>query len=396
MRIGICCFFLLLISQPILAQVDEPLVNDSLLAEKDILDVIFKKRRDSTEQVKLEEEKKVYFSLMPLSSGSGGPNIAISVVNASFRMGDKETTKFSNVTLYPSTNLSTYFHLKVIPNLWLADNNWNIPGKLEIAQEAQDNFGLGGDTSEDSLFVIHYSVSKAIVSFNKRLVNHVYLGAGYALDYYYHLREVSDEWRQTDFDRHGYGTDATSVSSGLSINMLIDSRVNPINPLEGFFTNLILRVNPIWMGSDELWYALYLDTRKYINLSKEKHRVLAFWGLYWATWGDVPYLNLPASGLDFLGSSGRGYSRARYRGQQMLYTEVEFRFDLTQNGLLGGVVFTNCQSIMEEDSREFKYLNPAIGTGLRLKFNKFSDSNLTFDIGYGDGFNWYLGLNEYF
>ncbi|WP_143519895.1 BamA/TamA family outer membrane protein [Reichenbachiella sp. 5M10] len=390
------CIVLVFAIQNVWAQQEEPVVSDSIQAQVDILDVVFKKRRDSVNQAKLQEEKKVYFSLMPLSSGSGGPNIAISVVNASFHLGNAEDTKFSNVTLYPSTNLRTYFHLKAIPNLWLASNNWNIPGKLEFTQDAQDNYGLGANTSEDSLFVIKYKLSRAHVSFNKRLVNHVYLGGGYALDYYYDIREESEADRQTDFDLYPYGTEGTSISSGLTVDMLIDSRVNPINPLEGVYVNLTLRVNPTWMGSDDLWYSMYLDTRKYINFSQEKHRVLAFWGLYWATYGEVPYLEMPASGMDFFGWTGRGYHRARFRGRQMVYTEAEFRFDFTPNGLFGGVVFANMQSELEEASQAFEYIKPAVGTGIRLKFNKFSDSNLTFDMGYGDGFNWYLGLNEVF
>ncbi|SHJ79292.1 Surface antigen [Reichenbachiella agariperforans] len=334
---------------------------------------------------------------MPLSSGSGGPNISISVVNASFHLGDPETTNFSNITLYPSTNFSSYFHIKVTSNLWLEGNIWNIPGKLELIQEAQDNYVLGGGTDEDSLFVIKYKLSRAYMSLGKRLVKYVYVGGGYALDYYYDIYEDSgDVVRQTDFGRYQYGTGSTSIASGLTFDVFVDSRINPINSFNGVFSKGTLRINPTWLGSDDLSYSVYMDTRRYINFSEEKHRVLALWGLYWASWGNVPYLDMPASGLDLYGWTGRGYPRARFRGRQLLYTEAEFRFDITKDGLLGGVVFTNCQSVMEQESRRFEYLNPAVGTGLRLKFNKFSDSNLTFDVAYGEGFNWYMGLNEVF
>jgi hypothetical protein len=81
----------------------------------------------------------------------------------------------------------------------------------------------------------------------------------------------------------------------------------------------------------------------------------------------------------------------------MLYAEAEYRFDLTHSGLWGGVVFVNGESFIEPDNHGFKYVKPAAGFGLRLKFNKFSDSNLTTDLAFGNGsFVWYVGLNEAF
>ena len=82
---------------------------------------------------------------------------------------------------------------------------------------------------------------------------------------------------------------------------------------------------------------------------------------------------------------------------QLLYGEAEYRFDLTKSGLWGGVVFVNGQSFIEPEINKFKYIKPAGGFGLRLKFNKYSDSNITSDIAFGKGsVVWYVGLNEAF
>ena len=42
--------------------------------------------------------------------------------------------------------------------------------------------------------------------------------------------------------------------------------------------------------------------------------------------------------------TGRGYVQGRWRGTQELYGELEWRFRITNNGLLGGVVFANAGS----------------------------------------------------
>ena len=128
-----------------------------------------------------------------------------------------------------------------------------------------------------------------------------------------------------------------------------------------------------------------------------RHKTLALRSLYWATWGDVPYLNLPSIGYDYTGWTGRGYHRGRYRGKQMLYGEAEYRFDLTRSGLWGGVIFASAQSFTEPETEKFRYVKPAAGFGGRLKFNKYSDSNITCDVAFGkNSFNWYVSLNEAF
>jgi hypothetical protein len=81
----------------------------------------------------------------------------------------------------------------------------------------------------------------------------------------------------------------------------------------------------------------------------------------------------------------------------MIYGEAEYRFDLTKSGLFGGVLFINAESFIDPDTNRFKYVLPAAGLGCRLKFNKYSDSNITGDIAFGkDSFNWYISLNEAF
>lgn len=111
----------------------------------------------------------------------------------------------------------------------------------------------------------------------------------------------------------------------------------------------------------------------------------------WAFWlysaltisGNSPYLDLPGTGTDTYNNLGRGYEQNRYTGKQLIYFETEYRFGITRDGLLGGVVFTNLQSVSEPAGRTFQYFLPGFGMGLRIKFNKFSGTNVCIDYGYG-------------
>ena len=111
---------------------------------------------------------------------------------------------------------------------------------------------------------------------------------------------------------------------------------------------------------------------------------LAFWTYDWFTLsGKPPYLNLPFTASDTYNNFGRGYIQGRFRGQNLLYCESEYRFGITKNGFFGGVVFLNAQSFSEPDTHRFKALLPGWGTGIRIKLNKFSRTNIAIDYGFG-------------
>jgi len=82
----------------------------------------------------------------------------------------------------------------------------------------------------------------------------------------------------------------------------------------------------------------------------------------------------------------------------MLDLEAEFRYGITNNGFLGGVIFANAESLSELSDNKFATIAPAIGAGLRIKFNKFSKTNVCIDYGIGvNGSHGFFGnLGEVF
>ena len=67
----------------------------------------------------------------------------------------------------------------------------------------------------------------------------------------------------------------------------------------------------------------------------------------------------------------------------MAYAEGEYRFEITNNGLVGGVVFANAESFTEISNNKFETVAPGWGFGVRLKLNKFSRTNVALDYGFG-------------
>lgn len=81
----------------------------------------------------------------------------------------------------------------------------------------------------------------------------------------------------------------------------------------------------------------------------------------------------------------------------MLFFESEYRFNITQNGFVGGVLFANTTSASEYDTQHFKQWQPALGTGVRLKFNKYTKVNVALDFGISKDYtSVYLNIGEAF
>jgi len=159
-----------------------------------------------------------------------------------------------------------------------------------------------------------------------------------------------------------------------------------------------LRVNPKFLGSQEYWYSLYFDARKYISFDPNSWNVLAFWSYLWTTMGsNAPYLDLPAITWDANQRSGRGFYPSRYTGRTLWDFETEYRRNITRDQLLGFVVFGNMNSVTEPGTSQFAYLHAAAGAGLRIKFNKHSGTNFCMDFAASKGYwSLYFALGEAF
>jgi hypothetical protein len=107
-----------------------------------------------------------------------------------------------------------------------------------------------------------------------------------------------------------------------------------------------------------------------------------------------------ALGDDQNARSGRGYTAGRYRGQDYIYGEVEYRFPFMRCAqTLGGVIFVNASTASSRDTgvKLFQYVRPAVGFGLRILVNKNIRMNLDIDFGFGfQSKGIYLGGTEVF
>jgi hypothetical protein len=399
-----CCWIVRLSAQnPTGTLVPPDKLVDDTTGQRDLIGVALKVTHIHIKKPPEIKGRRVYYSLVPLgTSVPGGGNALITATTAGFYLGDRTNTYLSTITFSPGTNFKGEFTLPLRPNIWSSNNAWNYGGDYRVTFYPQYIWGLGGNTPPSRKFLIRYTYVRVYQNALKRIGGRPFLfgGVGYNLDYHINIRPDNDTLNLGRFTGYSHGTNihANSLSSGITFNLLYDTRKNLFNPFPGWFYNVIFRVNPKFLGSDENWYSLYGDARKYISFSQKHQNVLAFWSYLWTTLGsNAPYLDLPAITWDAYQRSGRGFYPGRYSGKTLWDFEAEYRRSITSDELLGFVVFMNMNSVTEPGTHEFDYLHAAAGAGLRVKFNKNSGTNLCVDFAASKGY-WavYLNLGEAF
>jgi hypothetical protein len=329
--------------------------------------------------------------------------------NVAFFTGDPKSTPISSVVASLTFSSKQQTSLTGRFAVVTAGNQWRIDGDNRAQWTSQDTYGLGtsseiGDAvnAKYDFFRVHDIVRRAIWP-------NVFVGAGLLFDDHTNIRpgeDLSDaEWNDTAFvqysETHNLPLDR-QVSAGPTVALVVDTRDSSINPYGGaFFEASYSGLIKGFLDGSSGWQLLHLDGRTYVPLGADNRQRIAVWLFGDATFGGaVPYFDLPSTGMDVYGRSGRGYGEGRFRGERLLYGEVEYRSQLTSNGLLGWVAFLNATTIsnLQEGERLFHSAAPGAGAGLRALINKRSRTNLCFDVGFGkDGSHGvYLSVQEAF
>lgn len=351
----------------------------------------------------------------PSFGGVIGANVSIGK-----QFGDPANTNYSVYTLGLINSTKGIFTLQARHNVFRPENKFNFQGNWQFSLYGLIDYGLGtgrpnctsgfvvGDypvTAADSSYPIRYKYVRLLERAYHKIGKHTYAGAGVSFDIYNDIDDIALTSETStphlkyslahDFDTSHYS------ANGFMLAFQYNSREHPIRAYGGIYFETYVRFNQTWMGSTRNSIQWYYDFRKYWSLSKRNpDHVLALWT--WASYllsGELPYLELPYTGSDTYNRSGRGYTIGYFRGPSYAYFETEYRYPITRNKLLSGVVFLNLQTAGDAiDKNVYQDYNFGVGAGLRILFQKKSRSAICVDFSHGQcGSNGiFFGLNEVF
>jgi outer membrane protein assembly factor BamA len=419
---------LLIIHTPGYGQQNPQEIQDSLnfYNDVDIFQVLRKWTGKSPKLINVVPQKGVKnISLLPIVGYSPANGFVVGgAVSVTEYHGNPKTTNLSSALLNASFTTKKQILLNLRFDYFTKENKWYISGDNRLLFFAQPTYGLGinglqgqaytfglnGNTvvKTDSEQPMRFNYIRLYETFSRRVYKKWYAGVGLMFDIDFNIKDQS---LSLDSPVHltshyvyskAYGFDTAHYSAnGFSFQVIHDSRDNPVNAYSGTFLNLAFRVNPVALGSTQSSTMLYYEWRNYIGVSKRIPRnVIAFW--FWGvlvTSGKMPYLGLPAITWDTYNRSGRGYIQGRFRGNNMIYEEAEFRYRISRDGLFGGAVFANLTTASNPltGQKVFESVAPGYGFGLRIKMNKKDRTNIAIDYGMGDGFaGVYFNIREAF
>lgn len=377
---------------------------------KDIRDLLRKKGKPPKPQ------KQTSLLILPNISSNPTNGFLFGIGgNLAVYFGPRESTKISLAGFSAAVTSKKQFISFLKTNIYTKDNKLFLKGDLRYYHYSLPTYGLGTNSPPDSTdyqggWIWQGADTKDTEGGYPMLYDNIrfheiayikinsgfYAGIGYHLDYFWKItdsklkldtlpKQITPHFVYSKI--HGFNMN-NYILSGLSINFMYDTRDNLINPYKGYYADISYRIDQTWLGSDQNATSLWLEFRTYIALSHKLPRhLIAFWtfGNFQVT-GEKPYLTLMALGEDQRARSGRGYVGGRFRGEDYVYAEVEYRFPISQcSQIIGGVVFVNMNTASNHNANValFQYVMPAAGFGVRIMFNKNTRLNLNLDFAIG-------------
>lgn len=326
--------------------------------------------------------------------------------NIAFFLGDPADTHISSIAggvrVSEKQQTLTGFRFSTFSN----KDRYFFQGDNRFSWTSQNTYGLGGDSPASSGQNVKYDNVRFFGTTYKNVMPRLFVGGGVNISDHSDVRPSTSGqpgWDTSSYitytQKHGFDLDGQR-SAGTSVSLLYDTRDNAINARKGAMASATYRTYfDGFLGGDSTWQELVLDARTYKAITKDARHRLAFWFVGdLVTGGTAPYFDLPATATN--DRSARGYAEGRYRGDHLLYGEMEYRGSLTSSGLVGLVAFLNTTTVDNVDTGEklFESFAPAGGFGFRFLLNKRSRTNLCTDWGWGkaSAHGFYLSIQEAF
>lgn len=388
--------------------------NPQLCPPKTVFELF--KKKDSL--LVLKPIKNSFFLVIPVIGAQPATGFVFGGVAQYTFKGKEATDKYSIANLGVTYTTKKQWLINVKNNILLKNNKIFLSGDYRMYIFSQPNYGLGTNIiphhsrrdnfSIDSIAQpMDYNYFKFHQTASWEVKKNFYVGGGINIDWYSSIKDEDLDVANQVFTYHynysqKYGfNDLEYYLTGMSLNLVYDSRDNQVNTARGWFANINYRFNPVFFKNQRYSNVLYTEYRHFIPLSSKNERyILAFWTYgQFVTRGKVPYLNLPAIGWDQRSRSGEGYTQGLFRGSNLVYLSAEFRFPISCNQMFSGTVFTNftTASNSETNTPLFSYVQPAIGAGLRILIDKKTRTNLVVDYAVGNNSNaFYLNAGETF
>lgn len=268
--------------------------------------------------------------------------------------------------------------------------DWFFLGRLRFQRFPMYYYGLGPDTPSEYLATVDSQQALIKERILRKIRKNLYVGMELDFNYFGAVEFHPNEHNEiTDYPSGSEG----STNAGLGFGVVYDNRHNVLNVRKGLFSELgFIKYAPFWSSKYE-FSTIVSDNRLYRPFGKSNVFAAQLFGQF--NTGDVPFNMTSALGGE---SMMRGYYYGRYRDNNYLTSQVEFRFlplPLGFSKRIGAAAFVGSGAVFDDFSNlsldKFVWSG---GAGLRFLLFPKKDIYTRIDAAFtkeGTGFYIYIG-----
>lgn len=271
--------------------------------------------------------------------------------------------------------------------LYFQREEYRVEGSFEFVKYPDKFFGIGNQTP-DSLEE-QFTARSLRIKFNALAALSKEFNAGVA--YYFENRAMLEVEPARALATGGVPGSSGGVTSRAGLLATWDTRDNIFSAHGGRYYQASWLFSHPSIGSDQRYGRLNLDFREYTPVGELQTLAFQAFGTFIS--GTAPFHKLATLGGQNL---MRGYYEGRYRDNDYLAAQAEFRTDFFWR--IGGVAFLGAGEVAHTLAGfTLADVKPSYGIGVRFSFSPEERLNIRMDVGFGKGSSGvYVGASEVF
>lgn len=281
----------------------------------------------------------------------------------------------SNVKLGITITQKKQLIVALVPELYFRNEAYYLNAWIAYYHYPDKFWGIGNDMPDDAEENYSMDYVRTFLNLQKRVGRGLYVGCRYQFEHI-KLTETEDGGLLHPGTIGGSEPDG-GLASGLGFIVTYDTRNHIYYPTTGSFHQFYGAYFGDIFGSDYRFSSYTLDLRKYFPLPGEQVCALQAFGMF--TGGTVPFQMLALMGGNYV---MRGYHFGRYRDENMVALQTEYRFPVFWR--FGGAAFAGLGDVAPDIDafrlKEFKY---SLGIGVRFTIDTKERINARLDFGFG-------------